>query len=135
MESPRAKSLWTVVGAVVLSLALVALYCFDPANGGLYPRCGFHALTGLNCPACGSLRALHHLLHGGIAAAFKCNPLLVVLLPIATVFLGRRLLAERNGLSPVRPANPHWIWILLGVLIVFGILRNLPFAAFAWMSP
>ena len=70
-----------ILTAVALLAAALVLFFFDPAQGGFYPRCQFHKLTGLNCPGCGSLRSLHHLTHGEFRAAFQSNPLLMMLLP------------------------------------------------------
>ena len=123
----------TIVGAMLVG---GVFFLFDPARGGFYPTCLFHRLTGLNCPGCGALRALHHLTHGEIAAAFHCNPLLMVLLPFVALFGLRWLRHGRGGFDSnsifFRPAT---LWTLLGVTLVFTILRNLPGPVFAWMSP
>lgn len=126
------------VGLVMLAVAVVGgiLFWFDPAKGGFFPVCRFHQLTGLNCPGCGGLRALHHLAHGEILSAFRCNPLLLVLLPIFG-FVGLRWVLRGNqavagGSWFVRPGA---LWSLLVVTVLFAILRNLPGPAFAWMSP
>ena len=68
-----------VVGATMSLVALAAgvLFCFDPNRYPFYPLCFFHRATGLLCPGCGSLRALHQLLHGNLATAFHFNALLV----------------------------------------------------------
>lgn len=121
--------------AIALAIAAV-FYFFDPARGLFYPPCLFHQLTGLSCPGCGSLRALHHLTHGEVATAFGYNPLLIVLLPffaflVASWFRqGSR--AFQNGPFLLRPATA---WALLAVTLLFTVLRNLPWPAFAWMSP
>jgi len=137
MQLKREKRIWIAVGCATLGLALVVLFLFDPARSGFYPQCWLHKLTGLSCPGCGSLRAVHHLLHGQLVVAFRCNPLLVVLIPIAAGFLLRRLFKLWRGeLTPVKERNRNGCyWVILVVLVVFGVLRNLPFAAFAWMSP
>lgn len=107
-----------IVSAAVAGAAVVFL--FEPAQCSFYPRCPFHALTGLDCPGCGSTRALHQLVHGHLDAAFRLNPLAVALLPVVALAAWRR---EQF----VRPA---WIWTLLAVIIGFGILRNVP-----WLTP
>jgi ABC-type transport system involved in cytochrome c biogenesis permease subunit len=126
--------------AVLVTIAMVAaagvFFFFDPAQGGFYPSCMFHNLTGLNCPGCGSLRALHHLTHGELLAAFRSNPLLITLLPLFA-FIGARWLKRgrvtfANDLILLRPAVA---WTLLVITIAFAVLRNLPWPAFAWMSP
>jgi len=116
-------------GCAVLSL-------FDPAQHSFYPFCAFHRLTGLNCPGCGGLRALHQLLHGRVAAAFHCNALVVLGLPVAAWFGARRLWCWALGKAqPAFVLRPAWLWPGLAIIAAFGILRNLPFPAFAWMSP
>jgi hypothetical protein len=121
--------------AALLAVATV-FFLFDPAQGGFYPSCMFHNLTGLDCPGCGSLRALHHLTHGNIVAAFHSNPLLIVLLPLVA-FLGIRWFKRGRGAFGNDPIflRPATAWTLLAVTLAFTVLRNLPWPAFAWMSP
>jgi hypothetical protein len=111
----------------------VMLYCFDPSAHHFYPVCQFHQLTGLNCPGCGSTRALYALLHGRLLTALRDN---------ALVMLGLAGLGLRGGWFALnrwrsRPAgsffSPRWLWPLLVITLVFGVLRNLP--AFAFLSP
>ena len=108
------------------------LYWFDPVQHSFFPVCFFHQFTGLHCPGCGGLRAVHHLTHGELRAAFHCNPLLVSALPFAA-WLGFRGLRPGGALSNATFTRLAWA-TLVGVL-VFGVLRNLPGPAFAWMSP
>jgi hypothetical protein len=122
--------------AAAFFVVMVVFYFFDPAKGGLYPPCMFHQYTGLNCPGCGSLRALHHLSHGELAAAFRCNPLFMALLPLFA-FIGFRWWKRGRGAFGNDPIllRPATAWTLLAVTLAFTILRNLPWPAFVWMSP
>ena len=122
--------------ATLGALAAGVLFFFDPAKCSFYPPCLWHALTGLACPGCGSTRALHQLLHGHLAAAFHLNPLLVLALPLGFWLLARRFLGSARGkaVSPVLTRQP-WPWVLMGVVILFGVARNLPFLPFACLSP
>jgi hypothetical protein len=123
---------------VVLPGALVVgvLYCFDPAQHTFYPRCIWHSLTGFVCPGCGSLRALHQLLHGRPVTAFHLNPLLVLALPLVFCLLARQIFGGGAGkLAAIAFTRPPWPWFLLGVVVLFGVARNLPFAPFACLSP
>src|SRR6266849_4690635 len=85
------SSVWPARSATIISVlggfavGAVILYRFDPATVHGYPRCVFHALTGLQCPGCGTTRALHHLLHGDIAGAFRLNAMLFVAVPFAAI--------------------------------------------------
>ena len=122
-----------VTGAIFV--VLLALFALDPSEESFYPPCPFHRLTGLYCPGCGSLRAIHQLLHGNITAAFGLNPLMVLSLP----FLGYCLISTCAALVTKRtnagfiPA--FWIWSILVVIILFWVLRNLPIYPFTLLAP
>ena len=64
--------------AALGSLGVAMLYTFDPRNPGTYPICPFLGLTGYHCPGCGTLRALHQLLHGNVIGAMGYNPIIPV---------------------------------------------------------
>lgn len=126
---------WLWFLSAVIFAGLVILYFFNPVAYSFYPSCQFYQLTHLHCPGCGSLRALHQLTHGHIGAAFLSNPLLIASLPALTIWGIREWCGATHpsvGRFLIRPAA---IWIGLGVIIAFGILRNLPGPAFSWMAP
>ena len=84
----------------LLSGGVALLYLLDPAKEALFPPCPFHWATGLKCPGCGSLRAVHAFLNGDVVAALTLNPVAVAFFPlllwctadwITTLLLGRRL--------------------------------------------
>jgi Protein of unknown function (DUF2752) len=110
----------------------VIVYFFNPIEHAFYPACVFHQLTHLHCPGCGGLRAMHQLLHGNFTVAFHSNPLLIVSIPMLA-WLGISKLCNRSGSRLV--IQPAAAWTIFAIVVIFGILRNLPFAAFAWMSP
>ncbi len=126
----RMRLIWLLSVAVIAGLAV--LYFFNPVEHAFYPTCQFYKLTHLHCPGCGSLRAMHQLTHGHITAAFLSNPLLIVAIPML-VWLGISKLRNRSASALM--IQPAAAWTILAIVIVFGILRNLPFAAFSWMAP
>lgn len=128
-----ARWFWVLISGAVIGLGI--LYRFNPVEHSFYPTCQFYQLTHLHCPGCGSLRALHHLTHGEITAAFHSNPLLIVSLPLFAWLGFQQLRTYRQPAVTSAPIRPAIIWTLFGITIVFGILRNLPGPAFAWMSP
>jgi hypothetical protein len=124
-----------VVTAVVASVAALILFFFDPARTSFYPICMFHQVTGLQCPGCGGLRALHQLLHGHILAALHLNVLAVVSVPILA-FIGAMLTLRRVRQAPFALATrPAWLLWAFSLVVAFGILRNLPFEPFTWLAP
>ena len=111
-------------GAFAIGLGLVVLFFFAPDQYPFYPRCLFHTVTGLQCPGCGGLRAMHCLLHGQFVAAFHLNALFVLLLPIA-LLIGVRLTLNPQSWLPKMLQASFWWWLLLSAVILFGIGRNL----------
>lgn len=101
------------------------------------PPCMVHKLTGLYCPGCGAGRASYSLLHGQFYQAFRYNPLLIILLPwlvlyfaicaVQWVMWGREFISERI---------PAWVtWGVLFVVLVYGVLRNIPLYPFTLLAP
>jgi len=143
------------IALCTLALAALAgaavLFRFDPEHYAFYPVCMFHRTTGLLCPGCGSLRALHHLLHGEFLVALHSNALVVVALILTLCWLARqvarrRLLRRLIAPAPpiIRPTapppapgalHPAWLWIALVVVLLFAVARNLPLPEAALLSP
>jgi hypothetical protein len=118
----------TVLAAGLLPLAIVGLvlFCFDPRRYHFYPVCFFHETTGLLCAGCGSMRALHQLLHGHLVAAFRFNPLLVICLPFVLWYGGKFAVQRARGGPASLGLRAGWLWLLLALSIMFTILRNMP---------
>lgn len=115
-------------GMVVLGAATYIYYAYDPAAHSWFPQCPFKALTGLDCPGCGSQRAVHAILHGDFRKAFHHNALLMPFIPYLTVGFGyrcvkdpdERLLKWRKILF-----GEYAIKILAAVIFAYFILRNI----------
>jgi hypothetical protein len=109
----------------ILLAAVAVLFWFNPTYSTFYPVCYFHRATGLLCPGCGSLRAIHQLLHGHFGAAFGYNPLLVLSLPLWG-WLGLSWATAKRQQRPwPKAVHPMYVWAGFGILMIFGIWRNL----------
>lgn len=131
--SPKVKyaaiALLTIVGVVLL-------YIFDPRVQGIYPVCPFFGLTGYHCAGCGTLRALHSLLHADIPAALGYNAFAIAALPfIAYSYISGATSAFTMKSLPRVFIPHHWIWTLLAVVIAFWTIRNLPLHPFSVLAP
>ena len=99
--------------ALVTAAAAAALVAaFDPATTGWFPSCPLHALTGWQCPLCGSLRAVHALWHGAPLAALAYNPLTVAGIALWLAARDRTMAFCFSARGVV-------------LLAAFGVLRNL----------
>lgn len=112
-------------GILVLACLLILLYRFNPLTSNLFPPCPFHYLTGLHCPGCGSLRAVHRILRGDVSGALSMNPLLVISLPIFPIAIFRRSWLYARWL-------PLTLFI---VILLFAVLRNIPAWPFILLAP
>lgn len=111
--------------AAAVAAGALILFAFNPLRAGWFPPCPFHFLTGLYCPGCGSLRALHLLLHGQIAGAFRMNPLLLLSLPVIAAAYLRRLWTYQTWLP----------WAIVVVVVLYGVARNIPAWPFLLLAP
>ncbi|MEV0668002.1 DUF2752 domain-containing protein [Actinomadura luteofluorescens] len=115
-------------GVLILSVtAVLYVAAVDPNEAGHYPTCPFLALTGFQCPGCGSMRTVHALAHGHLQEAFGLNVLTVAMLPVLAFFWLRWARARALD-RPVRTkvAHPALIWVLFGAILLFWLIRNLP---------
>lgn len=131
-----------VVGGLLGTGVLGAwwLYGHPPTQSFWYPQCLFHEITGLHCPGCGATRALYALLHGNLLEALHQNAAAVVAVPFVSVAAGRSLWRWVRGEPPPLSAQPNrwlaWLmWIVAPLVILFGIVRNLPWAPFTCLAP
>ena len=117
-------------------VAIVLLRVFDPAASGVFPPCPVRYLTGLYCPGCGSLRAMHALLHGDIGRAWAMNPLMIVTLPFLTYGLVSEALLELRGSRLPEVMLPaSWIRAFCFVVVLYAVARNLPLYPFDLLAP
>ncbi len=134
MNSLAVKKISWIAGLTAAGGAAVILFFCDPVRVPVYPQCVFHQVTGLDCPGCGSLRALHALLHGQVVVALHFNAFLVLTLLLGAglgiIFTWKKMRAE-----PVPTFRPAWLWMYLAALVVFGIVRNVPGSWLAIPAP
>ncbi|WP_230209004.1 DUF2752 domain-containing protein [Nostocoides sp. HKS02] len=133
---PGGRSQAVVLPALVAlagACAVGVVAVVDPNQPGHYPTCPFLALTGLYCPGCGSLRAVHDLAHGDLTGALARNPLAVI--AVAALVAGYLAWTRRlwRGQPRTWAAPPWLLYGLLGMVIAFWVLRNVP--GWTWLSP
>ena len=106
------------------AIAVLALLCFfDPSTSAIFPPCPTNALTSLYCPGCGTLRAMHALLHGDVKEALSQNILAVIFIPILPAIY----FFPKYFKKPIVPAA------ILAIFILYAILRNTE--TFSFLAP
>ena len=119
------RSLVIVLVLAALLVFGVIYFAIDPSTSGLFPRCTFLSLTGYKCPGCGTQRAIHALLHGDVAGAFKYNALLMVAIPWIALCLYAESRRLRNPRLYARLNAPLLIWLFLAMVLLWWLLRNI----------
>lgn len=122
-----------IAGAVGVG-AFTLLHFHDPHSSGAYGFCPFLELTGKPCPGCGGLRAVNDLTRGDFVAAVSSNVMavaLVAVLAVAWIAWVVRRLRGHDGRMIV--LSPKASLVALGVFLLFGVVRNLPFGS--WLAP
>ena len=129
------KAVYLVAGLAALGAAAM-LYVLDPREPGNYPVCPFLGLTGYHCPGCGSLRAMHQLLHGSPLNALGYNPFTIFSLPfLAYAFVAGGLRAFRAPAPAPLFIHPRLIWAMLFGIAAFWVLRNIPIQPLSTLAP
>lgn len=117
---------------IVAAPLLVAASCgvviaVDPATG-VYPPCPSQLLFGIDCPACGGLRATSALLQGDFSSFLDHNILLALAFPLLfaiwIVAIIGRLKPDRRYLLST-PVKRLLAVALVLILAVFTVTRNL----------
>jgi uncharacterized protein DUF2752 len=112
---------------VYIALAAAALlFAFDPATTWWFPSCPFHAMTGWLCPFCGSMRALHALLHGTPRVALALNPLATGGLVFVLVALLHDAVRPARAIRFQRLTDRCFSGRGLALVAAFGVFRNFP---------
>ncbi|MFE7812749.1 DUF2752 domain-containing protein [Streptomyces sp. NPDC057433] len=105
----------------------------DPNEPGHYPACPLLRLTGLYCPGCGGLRSAHAVVHGDLLAALQANAPAVLGYAAFAVLWTVWVIRTARG-KPLRiDPGPVLLWSLGAFVLVFTVVRNLPFGG--WLHP
>ncbi|MBN0043945.1 DUF2752 domain-containing protein [Streptomyces actuosus] len=121
----------SVLAAVAAAFAYVG--AVDPNEPGHYPACPLLRSTGIYCPGCGGLRSAHAVVHGDLSAALHDNAPAVAGYLLFAVLWAVWVVRVARG-RPMRiDLTPVQLWTLGALVLVFTVVRNLPFGA--WLHP
>jgi hypothetical protein len=123
-------------GLMLLAGGSAVVAAVDPAKASFLPVCPLFELTGFACPGCGLTRGFHALFHGDIMTALDFNALIPVWAVILFyVFVSLALLVVRGRGLRMWPTAPKFLWTFMIVLVVFGVIRNIPAYPFTVLFP
>lgn len=117
-----------VIAATAAMIAILAIYYVaNPLEYELFPKCIIYSSTGMQCPSCGSQRALHAFLHGRFGEAVRYNVFALYSVPyfiaVLTFYFGRFKSARLNRIGDVvvgRTAAQGYV----GLYFAWWVVRN-----------
>lgn len=114
----------------------VALFFLNPSEHSFFPKCALYMATGFSCPGCGSTRALYQLTHGDVLEALRLNPGLMALITLGLTDYIRFVVSVIRG-NPFQTlfGRLKLLGALMGVMLVYGVIRNLPWPLFESLAP
>ena len=114
----------------------VALFFLNPSEHSFFPKCALYMATGFSCPGCGSTRALYQLTHGDVLEALRLNPGLMALITLGITDYVRFVVSVIRG-NPFQTlfGRLKLLGALMGVMLVYGVIRNLPWPLFESLAP
>ncbi|MDR0328705.1 MAG: DUF2752 domain-containing protein [Planctomycetaceae bacterium] len=127
-----------VLVAILLLLGVIVGVCLffgHPSEYAWLPACPFRVWTGFLCPGCGTLRATHYLLNRQFVLAFRCQPLMISLLPFLVLLVGKMLYEKWKNADVILPFEIHIYWLILIAICLFFVLRNIPLDCFECLRP
>ncbi|MDD7518043.1 DUF2752 domain-containing protein [Ruminococcus flavefaciens] len=117
-----------VVIAVLFPCAAALVFAFREniiGFAGDLPRCSVHIMTGLWCTGCGNTRSLTALFNGQLWRAVRCNPTIPFFALVIVLFYAETVTGIWNDEIKLLPRRRRTWFIILGVFLVFFVLRNI----------
>ncbi|MCB0474020.1 MAG: DUF2752 domain-containing protein [Flavobacteriaceae bacterium] len=123
---------------MLIFFGILAFFYFivNPSEVNFMPRCPLYSTTGIYCPGCGSQRALHDFLHLDLMGVIRHN----VLFLLGIFVLLYHLSVESIEIFTKKKVKnvlyyPKTPLIFLGIILIYWVLRNLPYYPFNLLAP
>ncbi|SNR31854.1 DUF2752 domain-containing protein [Lutibacter flavus] len=123
---------------MLLLLIVVAFLYFNinPSEVNFLPKCPLYLTTGIYCPGCGSQRATHHLLNFNFVGVLQQNILYIIgllILGYHLIIISLNSIFKKNIYNYLyHPKTPIFLLI---IIVIFWILRNIPYYPFNILAP
>ena len=110
---------------ILLLISFLIIFLFLNKVFNFTIPCLFHEITNLYCPGCGITRMFLALFKLDFYQAFRYNPLVFILLILSIVYFLVKKIGKLNFKFP-----NYIYYYLLVIVIIYGILRNIPLFSF-----
>ena len=116
---------------LIYIIIIYLIYTYLYYNYSIKIPCLFHEMSNLYCPGCGITRMIISICKLDFYQAFRYNPLLFILMPFFVIY---GIIYYINWLNDKKTIINKKVWnILLIIIILYMILRNIPY--FSFLAP
>ena len=113
---------------LIYIIIIYLIYTYLYYNYSIKIPCLFHEMSNLYCPGCGITRMIISICKLDFYQAFRYNPLLFILMPFFVIY---GIIYYINWLNDKKTIINKKVWnILLIIIILYMILRNIPYFSF-----
>jgi len=125
------------IGLFILGIGVAILFFFvNPSDVNFFPKCPLYVTTGIYCPGCGSQRATHQLLQFNLFGVLQQNVLYfmgIFVLGYHGIISAINIYFKKNIYNYIyHPKTPI---IILVIIIIYWVLRNIPYYPFTTLAP
>ena len=123
-----------IIKITLIFIILWILYAVFISITGLSIPCIFYEKTNLYCPGCGISRMFIKLCQLDFYGAFRSNSCIFIIFPLLICYgLFKAFKYVKSGKYPQTKIESIFIWSIVVILVLFGILRNIPY--FSYLAP
>jgi len=123
-------------GILVMGLGALIYFTADWGTGFYWGNYSIFSHLDFYCPACGGSRSIYHLSRGNLVLAWQHNQMFILSLPLI-LWGGFTLVRSVMTGYPItgKYLRPYLVWGFMAVVILFGVLRNIPLELFDFLRP
>ncbi|OJU12279.1 MAG: hypothetical protein BGN88_03905 [Clostridiales bacterium 43-6] len=128
--------LYLLLSIDAMLLFVLTWFIFQPNTLFSLPKCVLNETTGLFCPSCGATRMAVHLLKLQVWDAIKNNLLIFFTFSyLCFLYILWHVCLFKNKKFPQIYFNNKILFAYVTVVILFSVLRNIPYFPFTLLQP
>ena len=123
----KMRYIWIIPASIGVAVIAILYGFFDPEQFP-FPKCAVYANTGIQCPGCGSQRAIHQLMNGNFLEAVRLNLVIFVAMIYFSLIGLHEVSKSGSGIKTLLSRVLYgkgmlMFWVVF--ILMYTVLRNL----------